>query len=701
MKKNVLLLILGLAIAIPGSAQSWNAATVSTMARGNKLTLDAQLQMQRQASMQTRAAVAAYADTLHAIIKLDETRADKTLDALRTLGVKLQGRLGQQVSAAIPFSTLQQVEAMQGVLRIGTGGPAPKLLTDVSRGEVGVLDIDGTRGTVGSQSYSGRGVTVAVIDGGFDYQHPAFKDSEGRSRIKAVYSPYVESGRKVVIDGMELPGSVFDTPEQIAALTTDYPMNNHGSHTSCIAAGTHSPQGWGGMAPDADIVLCNIYAPEASLATMTIDNLISSKSTFYGLVFLRDYAKHLEQPIVVNMSLDVNDGSHNGKGVIPEAIEALCQEGVPVVISAGNEGDRSLYLHKDFESDTDTLRSMIGMREGAERIEGFAPKDAELCMRLSLVRKDEGNIWTTLWQSPMLNTETGSLLDISSESQPLLEEGFSGNLRIGLIRESDQVRMGIYSIGTMEMDYFFELTVGSKQGVGLDLFNGELTSQDREGYASSVNAMSQNDWASAPSCISVGTYVANTTYRSLYEEQTEPDDETLNDIATLSSYGTSFNGVHVPTICAPGVNVVSAVSHFTPAETDEQGNPKPYRPEMTWQGFPYNSESGTSMAAPTVSGIIALWLEASPMLSPAELKDFIVRSARTDSFTEAKPDRFGNGKIDAKRGLEMILQGTAIKDISDGQWNETGTIYDLQGRSYSKPHASGIYINRGKKIIVK
>lgn len=122
---------------------------------------------------------------------------------------------------------------------------------------------------------------------------------------------------------------------------------------------------------------------------------------------------------------------------------------------------------------------------------------------------------------------------------------------------------------------------------------------------------------------------------------------------------------------------------------------------MTWQDFPYHSESGTSMAAPTVAGIIALWLEANPMLTRAELKDIIIRSARTDSFTEAKPDQFGNGKIDAKRGLEMILQGTAIRDIPDEQWNETGTIYDLQGRSYSKPHASGIYINSGKKIIIK
>ena len=673
----------------------------SITAQTNKMTLNARIQAEKHQATKRAKASATSIDTLNAIIKLDETNIDKTLDALRTIGVKLQGRLGQQVAAAIPLDLLEQVEDIQGVLRIGTGGSAPKLLTDVSRNEIGVSDIDGTRGIVGEKSYSGKGITIAIIDGGFDFQHPAFKDSEGRSRIKAFYTPFDDSGRKVVVDGMELPGSVFDTPEQIAALTTDFPTGDHGSHTASIAAGTRSPQGFGGMAPDADIVMCAIYAPDASPENMNLDNIFSSSSTFHDLVFLKDYAKQHEQPIVISMSLGTNNGPHNGKGEITEAVEAICQEGVPLVISAGNEGDRSLFLHKDFESDTDTLRSMIAMKERAENIEGFAPKDAELCMRLSLVKKDEENNWTTLWQSQMINTETGILPDINSASLPALEEGFNGVLRLGISREPDQVRMAVLGMGMLEEDYFLELTVGSKQGVGLDIFNAELTSEDREGYSSSVNSMSLNDWATAPSCISAGAYTANTTVRSLYSEPIVSMDDPLNDIASLSSYGTGLNGVHVPTICAPGVNVVAAVSHYN-VETDYDDNPRQYREEMTWQGFPYNSESGTSMAAPTVAGTIALWLEADPKLTPAELKDIICRSARTDSFTEAKPDQFGNGKLDAKHGLEMVLnKGTDIKNISEKQWNENGTMYDLQGRPYSKPHTKGIYISSGKKIIIK
>ena len=136
-------------------------------------------------------------------------------------------------------------------------------------------------------------------------------------------------------------------------------------------------------------------------------------------------------------------------------------------------------------------------------------------------------------------------------------------------------------------------------------------------------------------------------------------------------------------------------------ENEYVGNPKPYRPEMTWQGFPYNSESGTSMAAPTVAGTIALWLEANPLLTRDEVKDIVCRSARTDEFTEAKPDQFGKGKIDAKRGLKLVLNAdTGITDISEGQRSENDVIYDLQGRPCRQPRAKGIYISNGKKVII-
>ena len=84
-------------------------STIMVAQTSNKLTLDARMRVEsQQSAMRTRSVAATSAGTLNAIIKFDETCADKTLDALRTMGVKLQGRLGQQVAAAIPLDLLQQ-----------------------------------------------------------------------------------------------------------------------------------------------------------------------------------------------------------------------------------------------------------------------------------------------------------------------------------------------------------------------------------------------------------------------------------------------------------------------------------------------------------------------------------------------------------------------------------------------------------------
>lgn len=105
--------------------------------------------------------------------------------------------------------------------------------------------------------------------------------------------------------------------------------------------------------------------------------------------------------------MGINNGSHNGNGVITEAFEALCQQGIPVVLSVGNEGDTRTTLHKTFESDDDVLRGMIG--SSFSLLEGYTFADVPLTMQLSLVRQDmdyyldgsEGG-FTTLWQSLVL-----------------------------------------------------------------------------------------------------------------------------------------------------------------------------------------------------------------------------------------------------------------------------------------------------------
>ena len=82
------------------------------------------------------------------------------------------------------------------------------------------------------------------------------------------------------------------------------------------------------------------------------------------------------------------------------------------------------------------------------------------------------------------------------------------------------------------------------------------------------------------------------------------------------------------------------------------------------------------MAAPTVAGIIAQWLQIKPDLCPGDIKRIIAETAIKDNFT-TDPDsyyRYGpNGKIDALAGARYILD-LIQEPITKGDVNGDGKV---------------------------
>jgi len=77
---------------------------------------------------------------------------------------------------------------------------------------------------------------------------------------------------------------------------------------------------------------------------------------------------------------------------------------------------------------------------------------------------------------------------------------------------------------------------------------------------------------------------------------------------------------------------------------------------------------GTSMATPATSGVIALWLQADPTLTPQRIKEVISRTAtHLDNTLEYPNNIYGHGQIDAYKGLLDILNLTGIQGLSQSQ----------------------------------
>ncbi len=64
-----------------------------------------------------------------------------------------------------------------------------------------------------------------------------------------------------------------------------------------------------------------------------------------GLKFLMDKSNEINKPLVVNISLSTNDGSHNGSSLLEKYIQTFTQlQKAVIVVAAGNEGNSAHHV---------------------------------------------------------------------------------------------------------------------------------------------------------------------------------------------------------------------------------------------------------------------------------------------------------------------------------------------------------------------
>lgn len=70
------------------------------------------------------------------------------------------------------------------------------------------------------------------------------------------------------------------------------------------------------------------------------------------------------------------------------------------------------------------------------------------------------------------------------------------------------------------------------------------------------------------------------------------------------------------------------------------------------------------MSAPVVTGVIALWLQANPRLTPKDCLDIFARTCvRPDHSLTYPNNYYGYGEIDAAAGIEAAIAMTGIKNL--------------------------------------
>ena len=149
-----------------------------------------------------------------------------------------------------------------------------------------------------------------------------------------------------------------------------------------------------------------------------------------------------------------------------------------------------------------------------------------------------------------------------------------------------------------------------------------------------------------------------------------------------------------PEVTAPGTNIIQAEGCVTSGGCSNLIN------DASENGYTGRG-SGTSYATPSVTGIIALMLEANPDLSPLEIREILKITAERRGEASA-PDvdpfwnrDFGWGMVDARAAVEMAIQMrddgvTGMIDVSaqvhatsSGLNNQTG-LFEVSGLVWSQ-----------------
>lgn len=641
---------------------------------------------------------------LTAFVRIDGNAAE----VLRQYGCKELARVGDISIAAIPLSKLGALSCGRQVKRIETGRRC-SIQMDTTRLVVNAEKVYTGEGL--SQSYTGRGVVVGVQDIGFDLTHPNFYSADMRQyRIKALWDQLSRD----TIGSTLYVGRDYVGREALLKLKhpIDGETQTHGTHTAGIAAGSGA-EGNGavspyrGMACDADLVLVDNAADNASLIDPRDYYKFTYATDALGFKYIFDYAERMHQPCVINFSEGSSQDFHGYDQLYYELLAKLIGPGRIIVSSAGNDGARNSYIHKNI---------------GKERAGAFIMGNEK---RFSCTAKSKQAF--TFRVSVYDNVSSPQIVDISTVNVCNAQDSLlTDSLLVGGKKYKWRVLAYPNSYDTSETAYDIQISSPSKLGdspqVSLQVMgrDADIELYRMSGYMfphSLDPVLDAGDCrytifspSSSPDVICVGSTSYRTQFVNYLGEKKVYDSGQKGIRSSFSAMGPTLDGRIKPDVMAPGQNIISSYSTFfinNPKNVNASVKSDVRHFEYNGRTYAWNANAGTSMSAPVVTGAIALWLQADPTLTPADcLEIFAKTCSHYDTSLSYPNNLYGYGQIDVAAGLREVLRRKALGINTIGQKKVSeqydNRIYLLDGRYVGTSDVNlpkGIYIRNGKKFV--
>ena len=526
---------------------------------------------------------------------------------------------GWIVTGRVP---LNEIEAVRRSPAVASLKPAqalhPVLDATVPEIEAGTGDLPADM-----LSSGGAGAIAAFIDGGADFAHANFRHADGSTRIRMLWDqnapvPRADSpfgyGRRY---GSAEIDAALQEADPYTALGYDPGSRSHGTHVMDIAAGSGGGVNPLGVAPEAELMFVN---PAFSDIAWQGEGAVGSEfgdsvQLLEALRFLFDEAG--DQPCAINISLGTNGGPHDGTSLVEQGIDALVT-GAPnraVVIAASNSFNDGIHAAGHVPQGGSVELRWEGADTSAGQAELEVWYSGDDVFDLELIAPDGTAVGTVPLGSNARarDTQGRTVLFVSHRAG----DPNNGDNVIGMFLER-HVAASVWRLRlrgqTITGDGGFHAWV-ERNDEAQSRFSAP---QDNTHTLGSISCGHES--------IVVGSYDAHTAGTPL---------------SVFSSAGPTRDGREKPELSAPG-DAVRAASSGT--------------------GTGLTRKSGTSMAAPAVTGVVTLLL-AEALARGQELDADGIRSRLTDTARSDPPPagawdaRYGNGRVHAA-GAVTALQPT-------------------------------------------
>jgi subtilisin family serine protease len=373
-----------------------------------------------------------------------------------------------------------------------------------------------------------------------------------------------------------------------------------------MIGGQYGIQKMCGIAPDAELVMANINYDYTPRFVRNFPDLIK---------FVRDEKVNVLLFEDGEWMWEFMDGSTDEE----ELTNQIARDGITVIGGGGNLASGNMHMKDNLKAGQLMSYAFKG------------PKEAE-------GKKNDGAFTSFLW------TDKDAKIAFTVESpdgkkSPEVSDG-SGFITIGdyhMFYSRDvsskgtvMFRFGFSAKDSGTVDGEWKFSVKSPKDVAIDGFLVDVTqSWSGSTHWTNKNLITDEGTVTFPSTadslIAVGAYTVNFAFG--------PNDK-LGSLCYYSGIGYNIDGKMGIDICAPG--------HSTFTVSTENS---------------YTLFSGTSSAAPHVTGAVILLLQYDPTLTHAQIRNILKATAISDEFTGKLPNtNWGFGKLNTEAAIKYLMK---------------------------------------------